>query len=391
MKRLLFVIHTLQVGGAERILLNLLKNIDKEKYSITVLAIVNDGVYVEELRKIKGIQYKYLFNAYFKKTRENEESKYNIIAKKIMNFIWKIYIELIKYFPKKLYKKAIKEKYDVEIAFLEGKVSKLVAYSTNKQSKKIAWIHTDINNKHGIDAFKSINEEEKCYKKFNKIVCVSEEVKNIFTKKTGIKNNLYVQMNPIDSEEILGKSKEKIKEKLNNKGLIICSVGRLVKEKGYDRLLEIHKKLIDESIIHTLWIVGEGEERKKLELYIKKHRLEKTVNLIGYTDNPYKYVKNADIFVSSSRIEGLSSALLEATILEKIIVTTNCPGTKDILGENGQVAVIVDNNTKDLYKGIKQVLTDIKLQKKLSENIKIRSKKFNIESSILEIEKLIDE
>lgn len=391
MKRLLFVVHTLQVGGAERVLINLLKNIDKKKYSITVLAIVNDGIYREELKKIKGVKYKYLFSTYFDKAKKDEKSRFHKQALIMMDLIWKMYILLMKYFPRALYKKAIKEKYDVEIAFLEGKISKFVAHSTNKQSKKIAWIHTDINNVSKINVFKSLEDEKKCYQKFDKIVCVSSEVKKIFSEKLGIENNVYVQINPIDSKDIIEKSKEPIVEDLNNKGLIVCSVGRLVKEKGYDRLLEVHKKLIEESILHTLWIIGEGEDRKKLEDYIEKKHLEETVNLIGYTDNPYKYVKHCDIFVSSSRVEGLSSALVEATVLEKIILTTNCAGTKEIVGENGQVAIIVENNKEELYKGLKKLLTDWETRKKLSENVKARSKKFDIVSSVKAIEKLIDE
>lgn len=391
MKKLLFVVHTLQVGGAERVLLNLLKNIDKEKYDITVLAIVNDGVYVKEVQNIEGIKYKYLFNAFFKKSRENKKSKLYKPCRKLMSMIWKIYLLLIKYFPKQMYKVAVKKDvYDIEIAFLEGKVSKFVANSSNKNSKKIAWIHTDINNVSGINTFKNIEEEKQCYKTFNKIVCVSEEVKKRFTMKTDIKENLYVQMNPINSKEILQRSNEEIVKNLNNKGLVVSTVGRLVKEKGYDRLLEIHKKLIDEGILHTLWIVGEGEERKKLEDYIRDNKLEDTVNLVGYTTNPYKYVKNSDIFVCSSRIEGLSSALIEATILEKIIVTTDCPGTKEILGENGQASIIVENSTEELYKGLRNVLTDFNLRERLSEKIKTRSNILNIKHVMKQIEKIID-
>lgn len=391
MKKLLFVVHTLQVGGAERVLLNLLKNLDKKKYDITVLAIVNDGVYIENLKEITGIKYKYLFNAFFKKTRENKNAKLYKLSKMIMNIIWKIYILLIKYFPSKMYKKAIKEKYDVEIAFLEGKISKFVANSTNIDSKKIAWIHTDINNVIGINIFKNIDEEIETYSKFDKIVCVSEEVKKRFVEKLNITENICVQMNPIDSKEICKRAKEPITKKLNTKGFVLCSVGRLVKEKGFDRLLEVHKKLIDEGIQHSLWIVGEGNERTKLENYIKDKKLDKTVNLIGYTNNPYKYVKNSDVFVCSSRIEGLSSALIEATILEKAIVTTNCPGTKEILGQDGQSAIIVENTTEGIYNGIKTILTDIKLKEKLDENIKTRSKLLDINNIIEQIEKIIDD
>lgn len=391
MKRVLFVVHTLQVGGAERILLNLLKYLNKEKYEITVLALVNDGIYIEKLKKIDKIKYKYVFDSFFKKTRKNPKAKFHKTCKILMNFIWKIYLLLIKYFPKTLYKKTVKEKYDVEIAFLEGKVSKFVANSTNECSEKIAWIHTDINNVYGMNIFNNIKDEINCYKKFNKIVCVSEEVKQRFMNKTGIKENLYVQINPICTKEILEKSKEPITKELNHNGRIISSVGRLVPAKGYDRLLEVHNRLIKEGLVHTIWIIGEGVEREKLEEYIKINHLEETVNLVGYTKNPYKYVKNSDIFVCSSRVEGLSSAVLEATVLEKIILSTNCPGTKEILGENGQAAMIVENETEALYNGLKTLLTEPKLRDKFSNNIKERSKLFDINNVIAQIEKIIEE
>lgn len=391
MKKLLFVVHTLQVGGAERVLINLLKRIDKSKYDITLLSVVNDGIYIDEIKKIEGVKYKYIFDTFFKKSREDDKSKNHKICKKIMGYIWKIYILLMKYFPRMLYKNSVKEKYDVEIAFLEGKIAKIVSNSTNKDSKKIVWIHTDINNVSGINIFKNIEEERECYKKFDKIICVSEEVKKRFSQKTGIKENLYVQINPICSDEIIKKSVEPITKELNHNGRIVCSVGRLVKAKGYDRLLEVHNRLIKEGIIHTLWIIGEGQERKKLENYIADNHLEDTVNLVGYSKNPFKYVKNADIFVCSSRVEGLSSAVLEATILEKIIVSTNCPGTEEILGSDGQAAMIVENDTEALYIGLKEILTNPMLRDKYQKNIKQRSKLFNIDNVIKQIENIFDE
>lgn len=390
MKKVLFVVHTLQIGGAEKVLLNVLKNIDKRKYSITVFALVDDGILIEQLKKIKGINYKSGFKAYFKKARVNKNARFHRIASRLMGNIWKKYLKKIKNSSEILYKKFIKEKYDVEIAFLEGKVAKFVSYSNNPNSKKIAWIHTDISK--GVNyIFKSEQEEIDCYSKFDKIVCVSSDVKKCFVQKTGINDNVYIQPNPIDSNDILRKSKENIEMDLNQNGLIVCTVGRLVKQKGYDRLLEAHKRLIDEKINHSLCIIGEGTERLQLQEYIKNNKLEKTVYLMGYCNNPYKYVKNADIFICASRVEGLSSALLEATILEKVIVSTDCPGCRDILGDNNENALIVNNSTDGIYEGLKKILTDSDLRNKYQNNIKNRSKLFNLKTTIKQIENIINE
>ena len=390
MKKVLIAIHTLQMGGVEKIVINLLKNINKEKFDVTLLSIVNDGIYIDEVKKIDNIKYKYFFNSLFKKSREDTNSPYNRITSKVMNIIWKYYLFMIKHFPKYLYKKNIKEKYDIEISFLEGKVAKIIANSPNPDSKKIAWIHTDIENICRMNIFKSLQEEIDCYNKFDKIVCVSSDVKDHFIHKTGITENIIIQTNPINSEEIIEKSKEKITKKLKRDGLVLCAVGRLAYEKGFDRLLKIHKKLLKENIKNTIWIVGEGVERKHLEKYISGNNLEDKVELIGYTSNPYKYIKNADIFVCSSRVEGLSSVVIEATILEKPIVTTMCSGMTDILGEDNDNAMIVSNNTDDLYLGIKKMITDNELRRKYENNIKNISNEFNINHVIKNIENLLD-
>ncbi|MBQ3409036.1 MAG: glycosyltransferase [Clostridia bacterium] len=388
-KKLLFVVHTLQIGGAEKILINVLKYISKRKYDITVLALVDDGVLVDEVKNIEGIKYKYVFKSYFKKARSNKESKFYKISCNIMNSIWKKYLKKIKYNSKKLYEKYVNEKYDVEIAFLEGKVSKFVSCSNNEESRKIAWIHTDINV--GTNSiFIDDDDEKKCYETFDKIVCVSGDVRNRFIQKTGRDKNVFVQINPVDCLDILEKSKEELSIKKNADVPVVCTVGRLVQAKGFDRLLEVHKRLIDENIDHELWIIGEGIERRKLEDYIRKNKLGKSARLMGYSSNPYKYVKNSDVFVCASRVEGLSTVIVEATILDKVIVSTDCPGAKDILGDDNECALVVNNDAAGIYEGLKAVLTNEELKKKYQTNIKKRSELFNLRNTIGQIEDIID-
>ena len=389
-KKLLIAVHTLQLGGVEKIVINLLKMMDKEKYDITLLSLVNDGVFVEEALNIPGIKYKYFFESYLKKSRSDINSKHYKLSCKLMNIIWKWYLFLIKRFPSYLYKKNIQEVYDIEIAFLEGKVAKIIANSNNNQSKKIAWIHTDIENISRASIFNNLDDEINCYKKFDKIVCVSNDVKYHFTQKTGISNNVIVQVNPINSEEILRKSEEPITKDLKKDGIIISAVGRLAYEKGYDRLLKIHRKLLRENIKNTIWIIGEGAERENLERYIEENSLKDTVTLVGYSENPYKYVKESDVFVCSSRIEGLSSVVIEAALLNKPIVTTLCSGMKDILGKDNENALIVPNDTYNLYLGVKKVILNKNLREKYKENIKKVTQKFDMNTVISNIDNLLE-
>lgn len=389
MKKVLILIHTLLPGGAEKVLLNLVKKLDKDKYDITVMMIVNDGVYIDEMKKIKNVKVKYIFNAYFKKQRKENGYKNKGIHSFIMNTIWKGYnLYLKKRDNKKIYSKKIKESYDIEIAFLEGKSAKIISNSPNENSKKIVWIHTDIVNfKKSSQAFKNKQEEVKCYNKFDEIICVSEGVKEKFEDYTKINDKTKVIHNIIDIDEINIKSLELVDDVEPVSGFLFCTVGRLIPEKGYDRLLRVCKRLKDEGNDITLWIIGEGYERVRLQQYINENNLNSYIKLIGYRNNVYKYIKKADAFVCSSRIEGLSTVINEAVILEKPIVTTLCPGVDEILGQEDLYACVTKNNEESLLEGMKKILKDKVAYERYEENIKKKKELF----SELEIIKKIEE
>lgn len=195
---------------------------------------------------------------------------------------------------KLIYKWLIKDKYDVEIAFVEGFDTKLVASSNNLKSKKYAWVHTDmIINNHSDLHFKDINAQKNCYRKFNKIFAVSENVKDKFIEKFKI-NNIEIQYNPVDSKELISKSKNCIKFENNKINLI--TIGRLESQKGYDRLLRIVKKLRDEDYIFKLYILGDGSLKNVFEKYIKLNNLDDCVELLGFKKNPYEYLISARCF-----------------------------------------------------------------------------------------------
>ncbi len=387
MKKILILIHTLNGGGAEKVLVNLVKNINKEKYSVTVMTIVNEGIYIDDILNTKGVKYRYMFNSFFKNARQKKKK----IPTKIMNMIWSGYKWYIKHiFSEKSYRHFIKEKYDIEVAFLEGMCAKIISKSPNKKSKKAAWIHTDITIlKKSSKTFRNEQEEIDCYKKFNKIICVSNGVKDTFINKMGFSENIITKINPINSKEIIEKSNEEVDDITRDDEFLICSIGRLIPEKNYDGLLRCHKKLLDNGIKNKLWIIGEGDERKNLEKYIKSNELEDSVKLIGFKSNPYKYLKMADLFVCSSKVEGLSTVLCEAIILNKPIVTTNCPGVSDIIGESENGAIITENDEESLYNGIYRVVSDKDLYNNLLEKVKERSKKFVIEKQVRDIERTL--
>lgn len=370
MKKILFVTESLDKGGAEKVLYDILRNIDLSKYKIDILLFENKGIYIEKVEKL-GIFVNYIFN-------ERKDLINNIIYRKCKSMI----ISIIKYFYS-YYPFFIKDlrnkKYDTEIAFLEGHSGILVSNRKNN-SKKISWIHTDLL-KHRVINKKS---ELNAYLKMDKIICVSENSKiSLLKLYPELINKIEVIFNPIDKENILKNSQENInleKNKIN-----VITIGRLIKIKGYDILLQAHNKLIKEGLDYNLIILGEGLERNNLEKYIKENNLENKTQLLGFKENPYPYLKKSDIFISSSRYEGYPLVLCEAICLEKPIIATNCNGSKEIL-ENGKYGILTEiENVEDLAKKMKEMILNKTLRQKYSNLSKERAEKLDMEKVIKEI------
>ena len=309
----------------------------------------------------------------------------NILYRKFKSMI----IKLLRYFYcsyPSLIKKLKNKNYDIEIAFLEGYSTVLVANRKNN-SKKIAWVHIDLE-KHKMVPRKL---ERISYCKINKIICVSEDSKksvlNLYPEN---KDKIKVIYNPIDKKNIVEKSNKKINFEFEKNKVNIITLGRLSQQKGYDILLQSHNKLIKEGLDYNLIILGEGAKRNSLEKYIKEKNLENNTQLLGFKENPYPYLKKADIFISSSRYEGFSLVVAEAICLNKPIIATKCTGPLELLkkGKYGLMAEV--ENVEDLAEKMKKLILDKSLREKYSSLSKERSEIFNIKKTMQKIENLLD-
>ncbi len=393
-KKILFLIHTLGGGGAEKVLVNLVNNMDYKKYDITVMTLLDVG----ELRYNLNKEVKYKTTIKLRKNKKvktkdksgsllNKSNKFIILIAKMYALMWKC-------MPTKLlYKIFVKEKYDYEISFLEGISAKFISSSSNKDSKKYAWIHVDlINQTKSSNVFKNIKDEIKCYNKFDNIICVSKVVKEQFIKKYNIdEDKVLVKYNSIDKNEIISKSKEKCSYVKDNKSILLCSIGRLNGQKAYDRLLRVFKKLLDDKFKIKLIIIGEGTSKDELENYIKENDMGNYVKLLGFKSNPYKYLKQSDLFVCSSKAEGFSTVVTESIILGIPVVTTDCSGMKEMLGENNEYGIVTENDEESLYEGIKKLLSNKELFEYYKKQVKKRANFFDLKNSVKEVERLFSD
>ncbi|WP_195953169.1 glycosyltransferase [Clostridium saudiense] len=368
-KKILFLIESFAGGGVEKVFIDLINNMDINKYDVTVMSIWDYGVRKKDLRK--DVKYKSIFP--------------NIkgISRVFHNFVEKSDGKL-------LYKLGIREKYDIEIAFIEGRATKIIGASTNPNSRKIAWVHIDLAQGHWTSkVFRESTELEKnYYKKFNDIVFVSNSAKEGFIKLFGDDfDNLQVKYNPIIADDVIRKSQEIVDdiEKPKDKKLLVTS-GRLVSQKGYESLLEVCNKLNNDKLDYELWILGEGWARPKLEELIDKYKLN-NVKLLGFKENPYKYIKQGDLFVCSSKNEGFSLVIAEAMILGLPVISTNCSGPNELLNF-GEYGFMVENTEEALYEGLKKILNNRGKLEYYIEKSKERVNFFNYKDRISDIERL---
>ena len=172
--------------------------------------------------------------------------------------------------------------------------------------------------------------------------------------------------NIVSPKVINNMSKEKVE--FDNATINLVSVGRLNYQKGYDLAIEVCRKLIKKGYDIKWNIIGDGEERTNLEKLIKEYNLEDRFVLLGIKENPYPYVRNADIYVQTSRFEGKSIAIDEAKILNKPILITNFSTAKDQIS-NGENGLIVDMDIDSIFKGLEILINDENLRNKLTNNL----------------------
>ena len=337
MKKVLFLVGSLHGGGAEKVLVDTINHLDRKKYQITIQTLFDEGIFKKEL--LSHIRYKTIITCSPGICRR--------IVAKILFFVLG---------PRITYRWFIRDEYDYEIAFLEGLPTKIISESTNPKARKIAWVHTDLEKfPDSSRAFGSERKEAEAYNRFDQIFCVSGAVMRAFLNKYPmVKIPTDVLYNVIDEEKIIMESQRPVVLPTNIKPCFI-SAGRLVEQKGYDRLLRIHKRLIEEGCVHSLIILGEGELFKELEAYILDNNLQNTAFLLGFKKNPYKYFNKADCFICSSYAEGFSTVISESVLCGTPVIGTDVAGNREP-EEAPRCSLIVENDENALFEALLAVL-----------------------------------
>lgn len=381
--KILFYNGSLRMGGIERVLTEVLQNINREKMEIDL--VIEDGIKslnVFEKDIPKDIKIYYLKpEEVIKKTDFYRKKRKNIFYKIIYNLMMN-YEGYIK--KQNLKKIAESNQYDVVIDFDMG-FSKYI--DLIKADKKIAWVHSSIENWYQKKSrIKRLGER---LKKYDKIVTICDEMKKNTIKLYPFLEEKIIRIyNPFNFERILRNSEEEIQNKNILKEPFAVSVMRLTENsKDFDTLIKTWQVLEQQNISLKLYILGDGSDKKNIESKIKNAGQEDRVILLGNVTNPYPWIKKSKMLIHSSKFEGLPTVLIEALILNKTVISSNCiSGPKEIL-ENGEIGYLYE--VGDYKKLAELIINNLENPHLNLELLNEKIQKYKKENVIKEYEKLI--
>ena len=267
--------------------------------------------------------------------------------------------------PRLLYRLAVKDTYDIEVAFQERMATRIIAASSNKSALHYAWIHV---------LFDDLDYS--VYKgRFDRIVCVSKGNAQILQKDHPDIGSVAYCYNPIDDGRIKQQAKEDTELEKNSGVMTMVSVGRVQAQKGYIRLMKILQRLKEEGFRYEFWLIGDGPDMEEVSAYVKDKDL-KEVRLLGSRNNPHAFTAKADLFVCSSFYEGYSTACTEACILGVPVITTDVSGGREII-EEAEAGMVTGLSDDELYEGLKAVLSDPGKVRQWKEKLSETSHRFS--------------
>jgi glycosyltransferase involved in cell wall biosynthesis len=360
-KDILFIIPSMNGGGAERVLINLFKLIDLNQFNIHLYVIEEKGVLWESIPD--GINKKLLFpNKYISKLATLLYRKFSF--KGISKF----------------YGKNIKGKYDVGVSFLDSIHTEFLFINKADIDKKVAMIHSSYKSYPQklklLENEKYKNKVLERYKNVDIILTVSHESLSEFIDIFGTFNDMRVIYNPINKIDVIAKANSFEPQEINSDKFTFIAIGSLIPVKGFDLLIDACKYLKDEGFEFEVNILGDGQLRSNLDNQIKKQSLTKHVFLRGFKENPYPWLKHSQTLIMTSIAEGLPTVLCEALTMGIPTITPNVPGCREVI-EYGEYGLVYDRDSKALFNQMKKIIIEKEVHEKYSKKSIERSEVFN--------------
>lgn len=376
-KKIIFMVINMNVGGTEKALLNMISELPKDQYDITILMLEKYGGF---LNSIPGeVHVKYLKGYSSIKKMLNEPPQRTAIhffkRGKPVKALTLLFLHLITTMIKDrslFFKYLLRhipesdQEYDVAVAYA-GPMDFISYFVLNKikATRKIQWIHFDIT-KIGFNR----HFAAKIYQKFDQIFVVSNKGRDQFIQAIpSLKDKTGTFRNQMSSQLVRKMADEAHGFTDDFDGTRILTVGRLSKEKGQDLTIPVLARLKQDGYKVRWYCVGDGGARTEYEKLIQEYRLEDDYILLGSDPNPYPFMKQCDLYVQPSRHEGYCITLAEAKCFGHPIVSTNFTGASEQISQE-QTGLIIEFDERQMINAVRRLLEDEALRKKIEKNLR---------------------
>lgn len=372
MKNVLFVIPTMRMGGAEKALVSLLNSLDPNRIKADVFLFEHGGVLQNQIpdwvtilpedavTRAMTLELRTYWRDLLRKGRiaaagarlwisVRSPLRARLGMKPVSS--WKTVSKHIASLP---------GRYDAAVGFLEGFADFFVLDKTNA-ANKIAWIHSDLGTQ------RMTAEDAESYRLFDSAATITEACMESFADAAGVSRDKVCVIKNIVSRDQILKMAEEVEPNWREGIPHIVTVGRLEYQKGSDIGLEACRVLAEKNVEFCWHFIGTGSLIDKLRSKSAQYGLEERCEYEGQKENPYPYMKRAEILVQPSRVEGKSIVLDEAKILGKAIVAADYPSVSDQI-ENGVTGVVAATSPEALAEQIIRLIDDPALRKKLEKN-----------------------
>lgn len=380
MKKILFVINTMGRAGAEMALLELLRTlVKKEELELSLFVLTGQGELLSQVpegvkllnsqldgcsvltKEGKGHLIKTVFRAMLRRGTVFRLAPY--LLKQLFFMVKKGNVQ-----PDKLLWRVLSDgaerqndQYDLAVAYIEGGSAYYVMDHV-KAAKKAAFVHVD----YGMAGY-TRSLDKACYAGFDKIFPVSDEVKQSFLKEyPECREKTEVFHNIINRDRIIKGAEETGGFPIQTDGFRILTVGRLTAQKDFAQSIQAMKLLKERGVKAKWYILGDGEQRTELEALIQHLSLEQDFFLPGIVENPYPFMKQADIYVHATRFEGKSIAIQEAQVLGRPVLVSDCSGNREQV-QHGVDGLLCDMTPEGICAGVMELLSDENKRKRYGE------------------------
>lgn len=349
---LLFRHRSMEMGGVERLIVDLIENLPRDIFDITVLLTIHQG----EFRNAFPNHVKVISMQPGREDMSHQPWLRSLQLARRALTLW-----YYRTFPKALYRRFLNKNYDIEIA--PGYTDFDAVLSSPMPSRKIGWFHTDV----GYDPNrKRVLKRIESLQRFDWSIFGSRQTREVIKELYGIEYpKSSVIYNAIKIDEVRKKADAFPVD--YNLHPVFSSMGRLHSRKNYHTLMKVHKRLLDEGYSHSVAVIGGGGEMENLKKQALELGVQHTFLLLDTQINPYPYIKHSDYFVLPSESESYPLTIGEVMGLGIPVLSTNVGGIPEMI-DHLKDGYLVNPDEQAIYEGMKVFLTDEKLVSDIKEN-----------------------